>query len=92
MCREAFFSSIIEALIDYCVEICAKPARIDARCASRSFRKRCTENEPTRPNRSQLRNRCAVARYHNGFAGFYFAQDCSRPIAKLALVNSSAHG
>jgi hypothetical protein len=35
MCREAFFSSIIEALIDYCVEICAKPARIDARCAVR---------------------------------------------------------
>lgn len=84
-------SCVIESLVDHCIEVCTNPAGIDPRCASCTFRNGCSENEPARPNGSQLRNRRAVARHYDGRACLDFAKDGSGLTPKLALVNDSVH-
>jgi hypothetical protein len=79
-------------LVDYGIQVCTKPPGIDPRRAGSCLGKRCSEYEPPQANGSQLRNRRAVARHYDGFAGLYFAENGSGLIPKLALINDSTHG
>jgi len=84
--------SVIESLVDYCIEVCTKTPGIDPRCSGGFLRKRCSEDEPPRPNGSQLRNRRPITRHDDGSAGLDFAKHSSGLISQLSLVNDSAHG
>jgi hypothetical protein len=90
--RSPLVGSVIETLVNHCIEVCTKSAGIDPWCAGRCLRERCSEYEPPLPDGSQLRNRRSVARHYDGLACLNFAKDGSRLIPKLALVNDSAHG
>src|ERR1700722_15590937 len=83
--------SAIDALINYSVDIGAKPASIDpGRTRSRVGNRR-PGHEPVRPKRSQLRDRSAIARDDEGSACLHLTKDGRRVIAQFALGDLSVH-
>jgi hypothetical protein len=89
--RRPLFDSVIQALVDYGIEVGAESRSIDMRRAGRCLGERRAEHEPPWPDGPQFRNRRAVAGYDYRAAGLYFTKYGCGLVAKLTLRDDSVH-
>jgi hypothetical protein len=83
--------SAIDALIYDSIDICTKPAGINAGCEDCRFGKDCSRHETPRPNGPQFCDWRAVAGDHDRSPCLYLAKHGSGLIAQLPLCDFSAH-